>query len=130
MTRDLVVDYLRTEGYVPQIDPDGYVVFKCEGVTFLFFDNENDEEFFQLAIPAIYEVTDDNREMVLEACNTITRELKVVKCIVVNSSDGDSSSVWLFCEVFLDRDPKIDDIMNRCMPILQHSRRAFYEIIQ
>lgn len=126
MTRDLVVNFLREEGYCPKVDDDGDVVFKCEGRTFLYFGNVEDNDFFQLAMPAIFDVTEDNREMVLETCNAVTREMKVAKCVVVDQQN----SVWLFCEMLLDHTPDIGDILPRAIAILQGSQQTFYGKIQ
>jgi hypothetical protein len=38
----LYMDYLREEGYRPELDKDGDVVFKHERVTFIIFANEDD----------------------------------------------------------------------------------------
>lgn len=126
MTRDLVVEYLREEGFCPKVDEDGDVVFKCEGHTYLYFGNEDDNDFFQLVMPAIYDVTEDNREMILEACNAINREIKVVKSIVMDQRE----EVWLFFEILLDSTPKIEDVMPRALNILRGAQQAFYGKIQ
>lgn len=126
MTRDLVVNFLREEGFCPKVDNDGDVIFKCEGRNFLYFGNEEDNDFFQLAMPAIFDVTEDNREMVLEACNAVTREIKVAKCVVIDQQ----SSVWLFCEMLLDHTPNIEDLLPRSISILQGAQQVFYSKIQ
>ena len=126
MTRDLVVNFLREEGFCPKVDDDGDVFFKCEGRNFLFFCNEEDNDFFQLAMPAIFDVTEDNREMVLEACNAITRSIKVAKCIVIDQQNA----VWLLCEMLLDHTPNIEDILPRSVAILRAAQQEFYNAIQ
>lgn len=126
MTRDLVVSYLREEGYCPKVDDDGDVFFKCEGRNFLYCGNEEDNDFFQMALPGIFDVTEDNREMVLEVCNAITREIKVAKCVVIDQHN----SVWIFCEMLLDSTPNIEDIMPHAIAILQGAQNEFYNKIQ
>ena len=126
MTRDLVVDFLREEGFCPHVDEDGDVFFKCEGRNYLYYGNEEDNEFFQLAMPAIFDVTEDNREMALEACNDVTRRVKAAKCMVIDQQ----AEVWLMCEMFLDHTPNIEDILPRAIVILRAAQQEFYSKIQ
>ena len=125
MTRDLVINFLREEGFCPKLD-EGDVLFKCEGRLFVYFGNEEDNDFFQLAMPSIFDVTEDNREMVLEACNEVTRIVKAAKCMVIDQQ----ASVWLSCELFLDHTPNIEDILPRAIVILQAAQQEFYSKIQ
>lgn len=126
MIRDLVVNFLREEGFCPKVEEDRYVFFKCEGRTYYFIVDEDDEEFFRLAMPGIFNVTEDNREMLLEACNYVTRSIKVAKCIVVD----ENAEVWALCEMFLDHTPNIEDILPRAIVILQAAQHEFYSKIQ
>jgi len=119
--KDLVLDFLRKEGFLPEVDENGNVVFKYQMTTFVFFVDENDEGFFQLAMPHIYDVTEDNRELVLEAANRVNQSLKVMKACVVDNS------VWLMFEILLDATPDVKDIMPRALSILMGSRQAFYQ---
>ena len=126
MTRDLVVNFLREEGFCPKVDEDGDVFFKCEGRNFLYFGNTEDNDFFQLAMPGIFDVTEDNREMVLEACNAVAREIKVAKCVVIDQQNA----VWLFCEMLLDHTPNMEDLVPHALNILQGAQQVFYSKIQ
>ena len=119
--KDLVLDFLRKEGFLPEVAENGNVVFKYQMTTFVFFVDENDEGFFQLAMPHIYDVTEDNRELVLEAANRVNQSLKVMKACVVDNS------VWLMFEILLDATPDVKDIMPRALSILMGSRQAFYQ---
>ena len=53
-----------------------------------------------------------NRVKVLEVCNMITRDLKVVKAYLVKDR------LWLSIEMFIDSTPEIDDFFDRCCQIL------------
>ena len=125
-TTEMVLDFLRKEGFCPEVDPDnGNIVFKYQMMTFIFLNNdEEDDEFFQLCMPNIYDVTDDNREMVLEAMNVINRKLKVMKTTIIN--DG----VWLFFENLLDQTPDVSTIIPRALMILQGGRQQFYQEVE
>ena len=62
-------------------------------------------------MPNIYEL-EDNRVKVLEACNTITRDYKVVKAYLVKDR------LWLSIEMFVDSTPEVGDFFERCCRIL------------
>lgn len=118
----LVLDFLRQQGFIPEVDEDnGNIFFKYQMETFLFVNNENDDEFFQLIMPAIYDVTEENRYAVLEAANGISLEIKVVKACVLDNS------VWLYFENILDQNPEISSILPRALGTLQGARQEFYK---
>lgn len=123
-TTEMVMNFLRQQGFCPEVDEDnGNILFKYQMANFLFVNNDEDEEFFQLLMPGIYDVTDDNRDMVLEAANKVNHSIKVVKACVINDD------VWLFFENLLDHTPEVEDIIPRALAILQGARQHFYQEI-
>lgn len=123
-TTEMVMNFLRQQGFCPEVDEDnGNILFKYQMANFLFVNNDEDEEFFQLLMPGIYDVTDDNRDMVLEAANKVNHSIKVVKACVINDN------VWLFFENLLDHTPEVEDIIPRALAILQGARQHFYQEI-
>lgn len=124
-TSELVLNFLKEQGFCPQVDPeDGNISFKYQMANFIFINNDEDDEFFQLIMPAIFEVSDDNREIVLEAANKVNFGLKVLKACVADTS------VWLFFEILLDKTPDVGDIIPRALAILQGGRQRFYQELQ
>ena len=67
----MVLDFLRQQGFCPEVDQNNNIVFKSEMKTFIFFNNDSDEEFFQLALPGIFDVNEENHDLVLEAYESI-----------------------------------------------------------
>lgn len=120
-TTERVLEFLKTQGFCPEVDEHGGIIFKYQMATFLFINNDEDEEFFQLAMPHIYQVTDDNRDIVLEAANKTNTSMKVTKISVL----GDS--VWAFFEILLDQSPDVKDIIPRALNILMGARQTLYE---
>ena len=110
-TEDLVKEYLSTEGYRFDVDGDGDIHFKFEGINLFFTVDKNDQHFFRLIMPNIYTL-ENNRVKVLEACNTITRQYKVLKAYLVEDR------LWLSIEMFVDSTPEIGDFIERCCNIL------------
>ena len=120
-TTESVLEFLRKEGFCPEVDENGSIVFKYQMVTFLLINNEEDNDFFQLTIPYIYDVTDDNRDIMLEAANKTNTTMKVAKICVIDDS------VWALFEILLDQSPAVEDIMPRALNILMATRQTFYE---
>ena len=121
----MVMDFLKKQGFCPEVDEDnGNILFKYQMLTFIFFNNDEDEEFFQLACPGIFDVTEENRELVLEAANKVNDNTKVAKVIIVGEK------VWVLFEVILDHSPEVGSIIERGLGILQHARQKFYDTLQ
>ena len=121
----MVMNFLKEQGFCPKVDEDnGNIIFKFQMCTFVFFNNDEDESYFQLALPQIFDVTEDNRELALEAANKVNQRVKVVKVIIPNES------VWALFEVILDESPEVGSIIARGLDILMGARHAFYEALQ
>lgn len=117
-TTDLVKDWLHKEGFKCEMDADGDLQFKYQGLHMFCSVDKNDPLFFRILVPNIYEV-ENNRAKVMEALNTVTRDIKVVKAFLVEDR------VWLAIEMFIDTTPDIDDFVERCLDILVASRERF-----
>ena len=125
-TTELMMDFLKKQGFCPEVDEDnGNIIFKFQMCTFIFVNNDEDEEFFQLAFPSIFNITEENREMAMEAANKVNSEMKVAKVIIAGET-----SVWILFEILLDHSPEVDTIVPRALGILQHARQEFYEALQ
>jgi len=122
-TTERVLEFLRTQGFCPETDENNSIIFKYQMVTFIYINNDEDEDFFQLALPFIQEVTDDNRDIVLEALNQTNSGVKVAKTSIIDNS------VWAFFEIFLDSTPEVKDIIPRALNCLMVTRQTFYENI-
>lgn len=124
-TSEFVFDYLKEQGLVPKYNDQGNIAFKYQMRSFLFFNNDNDEQFFQLTMPSIFEVTDDNRMAVMEAMNEVNDTKKVVKLTVPKSN-----RVWASAEIMMDSTPELDDLIPRLLNILLSAQQDFYKIME
>ena len=123
---ELLLDFLQEEGYRPQVDPeDGEITFKCEGLTYSYFPDENDDQYFRLMLPAIYDVTEDNRYEVLDAIDKTNFNIKVIKLYIVHDR-----SVWAALEILMDTTPVMADIVPRAIALLRHARSDFYKNLE
>ena len=52
-------DWLKRQGLCPEMDGDA-IYFKYQMKNFVYYGDSEDSEFFQLCLPGIYDVTNDN----------------------------------------------------------------------
>lgn len=112
---DLVKNWLSTAGYEYDVDNDGDIHFKHEGLHIYFTVDQNDKSFFRLIMPGIYQV-ENNRVRVLEAACKVTGEFKVLKAFLVEDN------LWLTIEMFLGTSPEIKDFFPRCLTLMKKGR--------
>ena len=122
--KELMLNYLREEGFWPKEEEYG-LAFKCEGLNFIFFYDEDDDQYFRLMMPGIFDVTEENFPAVLLAMNKVNSEMKVVKAYTPVQD-----AVWLGFEVIVDSTPVLADFVPRGINMLRAAQRKFYEAIQ
>ena len=123
----LMMEFLAEEGFRPHETPFG-IAFKSEGLNFLFFKDEEDEQYFRLMMPAIFVVTEDNEDTVLSVMNDVNGTIKVVKLYTMDMDDEDGKtekSVWVAFEILADSTPELPDIVPRAIALLKGARVAF-----
>ena len=116
----MMMEYLQKEGFVPTRESFG-IAFRYQMKNYLFLDNDDDPSFFQLVMPGICDVNDDNRTRVHLAMDAMNASVKVAKAAIINDS------VWLFAELLIDSTPELGDIVPRALGILQHGYKVFGE---
>ncbi len=121
-TEELVKQYLSAEGYRYDIDNDGDIHFKFEGINLFFTVDRKDNQFFRIIMPNIYQL-EGNREKVLEAINTVMRDMKVIKAFLIEDR------LWLAVELFIDTTPELDDFFPRCMGLMKAARERIAQEI-
>ena len=122
--KELMMQFLQEEGYCPKEDEYG-IDFKCEGRSFTLLYDSNDDQFFRLMMPNIFQVTDENRDAVLEALNVTNANVKVVKAYTPIPQ-----SVWIGFEVLVDSTPVLADIVPRALAMLRGAQMEFYQALQ
>ena len=121
-TEELVKQFLSNEGYKFDVDSDGDIHFKYEGINLYFTVDNNDQRYFRLIMPNIYQL-EGNRTKVLEAINTVARDLKVIKAFLIEDR------LWLAVELFIDSTPELEDFFPRWMGLLKAGREKIAEEI-
>ena len=123
----MMMEFLAEEGFRPHETPFG-IAFKSEGLNFLYFKDEDDEQYFGLMMPAIFVVTEDNEDTVLSVMNDVNGTIKVVKLYTMDIEDEDGKSeksVWAAFEILADTTPELNDIVPRAIALLRGARIAF-----
>ena len=118
--KSLLIEFLAEEGYRYN-ETDFGLEFKSNGLTILFINSSNDEQIFQLILPGIYEMNDENELAVLQAVNKVSYEFKVVKAYVDNDNDVNVSF-----QILADSTPELNELMPRAIRMLEQARADFY----
>lgn len=119
-TRGNLLDYFLAEGYPAQVDSDGDIVFKCEGIGYALCFDANDPCFGKLILPNVWHVEGaDALGLCLPVLDHINRRLKVVKAHTV----GDY--VWFTVEIWLTEQAEWRNYMQRAVCSLAHARTEF-----
>ena len=107
-------EHLKQEGYAPNVDDNGNIVFKSEGKVYIIVLEDEDEAFFRLIFPNFWSI-DSKRERtkVESAALTSTERTKVAKVFTV----GDN--VWATVEMFVDSPDVVKPVFARCMSALR-----------
>jgi hypothetical protein len=122
-TKQEVGAYLSSEGLRPKETDFGYV-FEYQNLTFFIIWDDKDDQYLKIALPGIFNVDDNNRDDALVAVNEVNKEWKVIKSVVTDDE------VWVVAEQFVDKDPKLSDLVPRTINILMGGRMSFYEYMQ
>jgi hypothetical protein len=117
----LCIDYLRNEGYVPQLDEAGNVLFKFEGKLFIVTTDDNDLQFLRVVMPNFWEIeSEQEKRLAMEVTNQVNERIKVSK-VVVNRNNH----VWAMAEQFIDSTPNLEDFFKRTIRVLKAAADEF-----
>jgi len=122
---DILLNFLREEGYAPKVDNDGDIVFKREGLTYILFVSEDDEEFVRLDLPNVWEIESlGERQLVMTAAAEVNRQVKVAKVVPM----GDN--VWVSAQLLVDPIENVVKVLPRAMNVLSLAVREFADAMR
>lgn len=97
--QDMYLSYLREQGYQPEIDSDGDVMFKAEGSSYYIIVDEGDLESFRMLYPGFWEIESlSEKAKVYEVVNYINRTKKIVKAYLYSTEDNVSMDANILVE--------------------------------
>lgn len=115
-------EFLRAEGYLPEIDEDGDVIFRDGQRVYLILIDEKDEEFFRLVFPNFWSIeTEEERARVEKAALHATAMTKVAKVFPVRNN------VWATIEMFVSPIEGFKPVFDRSMRALNVAVHSFVE---
>lgn len=117
--------FLAEEGYVPQIDDDGDVLFKFEGANYFIAVDEDDDQFFRVVLPNFWPIeSEEERELVAAAALLATMNVKATKVFPV----GDDT--WASIEMFCSPPEAFKPVFLRCLRAIQAAVSNFRDAMQ
>jgi len=117
--------YLTKEGYRPEVDSDGDLIFKKEGGSYCIIVDEKDREYFRLVYTNFWPIENDNERLrVLKACDYATARTKVAKVYIVKNN------VWATVELFLPNPQDFEPIFERLCRTLTYAVKNFADTMK
>jgi hypothetical protein len=116
------LNFLREEGYTPNIDEDGDVRFRYEGGTYYIIIMEDDPEYLRILYPNFWEIESDAElSRAYRAASTVNRTTKIAK-IYINRNEGNISMV---AESLMAKQDDYRSWFQRLLNIIGTARRDF-----
>lgn len=118
--KEIILEQLNALGFETVELGDAGFAFKYDNLNYLYMSDEDDEEFLRIAIPYIFEVTEENRVAVLEAMHDTSLLLKYAK---VNIMYG--SAVWVVYEHRLTTTDNLPELLEHMICLLETAVHVF-----
>ena len=124
MIKEKVLTLLEEQGFdLEEAGKYGYF-FEFERLHVLYMPDDDDEKFLRFAVPNIYDVTEENKDLVLEVVNNTNMTIKYSKTCVV------SDDVWIFYENRLFSEDYLEEIIEHSIRLLQATFFLFHQKIE
>lgn len=121
--KKIVLEQLNAMGFdTYEISEVGYL-FNYEDINYLYM-TDDDEKFLRIAIPNLFDVTDENRIDVLEAMHDTAYLLKYAKVCIMNES-----SVWALYEHYLSSSDNLTELLEHIIMLLEATAQVFHKKI-
>ena len=124
MNKEKVLTQLVELGFALEEAGEYGYFFRFEGLNVLYMPDDDDENFLRFALPSIYDVTEENKDLVLEVVNNTNMTIKYSKTCVF----GDD--VWIFYEYRLFGEDNLEDIIEHSMRLLQATFFLFHRKVE
>jgi len=117
----MYIDYLTSEGYKPEVDPDGDVTFKREGKNYFINVLPADPNYFRLVLPNVWKIESPaERTKVLIAMDRTNGACKSAKVFATSHS-----YVWAVVEVFVEKPDDFKKVFPRAISALDYGFTTF-----
>jgi hypothetical protein len=114
-------DYLREQGYQPEIDRDGDIRFRVEGHHFFIVVDEDDLESFRICFPNFWAIeSEEERVKVSAAIMYVNSTTKVAK-VYIESWDN----TWIDSNIYISQPEDFKNHFSRMVDVILYARRKF-----
>lgn len=120
-----VVEYLKSEGFHPEITGSYRVHFKFEGHPVYFNANPDDDQQFTLFIPNVCHLEASDRDLAIKTAHYVGSRLLGVKVVVLANNQ-----VWVVHEAIAADIPAFTSILNNVAERLLYGTRDFIDVFQ
>lgn len=113
--KEKILSTLEELGFKPEPAEDLGYFFSFEGLNYLFFNNNDDEDFLSIALPGVIEKDDVGQEVLTLLTERINSTIKYVKAYCPNDS------IWIFYERELLGNENLDELLPRMIVCLENA---------
>lgn len=122
--KEIILQELNAMGYEPtEVESLGYV-FCHEDKYLLYSPEDDDEEFLRIAIPQLYDVTEENRIDVIKALHETAYLIKYSKPVIMHTD-----SVWAIYEHKLVTTENLSELLEHIIRVLDVTAFVFQKKI-
>lgn len=124
MEKKVILEKLEEFGFSVEEIPEFGYVFNYEGINLLYTPDDDDEDFLRFSVPNIFDVTEDNRGLVLDIINDTNLKIKYGKVGVYGTN------VWASYEHRIFNDDNIEEVVEHCLLVLQATVVLFHRLVE
>ena len=124
MTKRDLLNALDNLGFSVEELNEHFIHFEYEEVNYLYTYDDTDEDFLHLSVPAIFQVTDDNADMVMPVINRANNIIKYAKIFY------SQELVWATFEYPLYEWVKLEELIEFAIKVLQNAAVTFNRILR
>ena len=119
MTKKDIIKALDNLGFTVEELNDNFIHFEYEEMNYLYTYDDRDEDFLHLSLPSIFEVTEDNVDMVMPVVNRTNNIVKYAKIIYTQDA------VWATFEYPLFEWVNLEELLEFAIRALQSAAATF-----
>lgn len=126
MEKQQIFDLLQEMGYKVSFDKDGDIMVTYQLKHLYLLVSQDNDNFASLLLPQFHSIEDNEENLVLAACNKMTRDVKMVKVFV----DYTFKSVSATCEFFYTDEESMRRNITHALQIIGGARSMFYSTLR
>lgn len=123
--KEKTLEVLHQLGFMPElIDDDFGYRFDYEGLSLVYSHEEDEAQTINILVPAIFDITPENRLAVLEAMVALAGKVKYVQPTIMFDDQ-----VWLSYTHFLGDNEITEELLENMIRVLSYATNHFHRLI-